>query len=211
MDGIPQEELQRLMIFEENMKQATAEYKRNPKDVENLTKLGRNLVELAQFMQGPDAVEMIDDAVSKLEEAVTMAPKKHDALWWLGNAHTTKGFQTPEAVLAHASFQKAAVVFRQALEIEPRNEAYRKSLEVSLKAPELHEELHKQMAMQAAVTGMGQGGAESSKAPKKKKSSDLWYDVAGWVVLAVGLVTYLGFVNMRAAAAAPPAPGGSFR
>lgn len=210
MEGIPQEELQRLMIFEENMKQATAEYKRNPKDVENLTKLGRTLVELAQFMQGQEAVEMIEDAVSKLEEAVAISPKKHDALWWLGNAHTTKGFQTPEAALANASFEKAAVVFRQALEIEPRNDAYRKSLEVSLKAPELHEELHKQMAMQAAVSGMGPGPAESSKGAKKKKGSDLGYDIAGWCILAVGLVAYLGFVNMKAAAAAPP-PSVGFR
>ncbi|CAI7820555.1 unnamed protein product, partial [Closterium sp. NIES-53] len=148
---IPREDFERVMFFEQTREQAMAEFKKNPHDADNLTKLGRTLVELAQFIQGQESNEMLDDAVSKFDEALKIAPSRPDTLWWLGNAHTTRGFQTPDATLANVSFEKASDCFRKALDADPSNDAYRKSLEISLKGPELHQEVQKQMALQQAL------------------------------------------------------------
>ncbi|CAI5951676.1 unnamed protein product [Closterium sp. NIES-65] len=257
--------------------QAMAEFKKNPHDADNLTKLGRTLVELAQFIQGQESNEMLDDAVSKFDqalkiapsrpdtlwwlgnahttrgfqtpdaqcstpllsffpfpdavskfdEALKIAPSRPDTLWWLGNAHTTRGFQTPDATLANVSFEKASDCFRKALDADPSNDAYRKSLEISLKGPELHQEVQKQMALQQALgaavhpssmdapkvlkqmalqqalgAAVHPSSMDAPKVQKKKKSSDLWYDVAGWVILSVGVVAWLSILSARAP---PPA------
>ncbi|GLT69831.1 hypothetical protein SLA2020_419490 [Shorea laevis] len=93
----------------------------------------------------------------------------------------------------------AAVYFKQAVDEDPSNELYCKSLEVSTKAPELHSEIHKH-------EGPGFAGpsasSTSTKTSKKKKSSDLKYDVLGWVILAVGIVAWVGFAKSHV----PPPP-----
>lgn len=53
--------------------------------------------------------------MARLEEAVKADAKKHDAHWWLGNAHTTQGFQATDAVKAGLLFDKAAECFRAAI------------------------------------------------------------------------------------------------
>eukprot|EP00897_Mesotaenium_endlicherianum_P009177 jgi/Mesen1/8288/ME000045S07749 len=189
--GISREEVERLMFFEQAREQAAADYKKNPKDADNLMKWGRTLVELAQFSQGQDAFEMIGDAILKLEEALALSPKRHEVMWWLGNAHTTLGFQTADAGQAGLSFKRASV--------DPTNDAYAKSLEVSMKGPELHQEIQKQMMMQAAVAQGGQGLGPEPKAAKAKKSSELGYDIAGWVILTVSVFVWLGIKNMESA------------
>lgn len=95
------------------------------------------------------------DAISKLEEALSIDPKKHAALWCIGNVHTSYGFMIPDEIVAADHFQKASHYFEQALDEvilhdhlccvfcyvriffnclqQPENELYRKSLELTSK------------------------------------------------------------------------------
>ena len=54
------------------------------------------------------------DAVSKLEEVLTLNPGKHQALWCLGNAYTAHAFLTPDTDEAKVHFDKAADYFQRA-------------------------------------------------------------------------------------------------
>ncbi|KAG4182303.1 hypothetical protein ERO13_A09G035600v2 [Gossypium hirsutum] len=138
---------------------------------------------------------MIQDAISKLEEALSINPKKHDALWCLGNAQTSFAFLTNKEDEARPYFEKAAQYFQQAVDEDPSNEIYLKSLEISAKAPELHQEIIKQgLGQQMLGAGPSTSTSTSSSAKtatKNKKSSDLKYDIFGWVILAVGIVAWV--------------------
>ena len=124
-----------------------------------LTRWGGALLELAHFCHGAEAYEKISTAVSKFDEALAIDPKKHDALWCLGNAFTSQGFLTADSGAAGALFRRAAGCFERALAEDPESEVYRKALEMTSKAPELHEELQKQL--HASQVGGG-GGTSSS-------------------------------------------------
>jgi tetratricopeptide (TPR) repeat protein len=165
MDGMQREELERLMFFEQTREKAAAGYARNPKDADNLTRWGGALLELAHFRQGQDSIDMVQDAVKKLEEALQIKPRKHDALWCLGNAHTSQGFLVTDTDKANSYFKKAARCFQQALDEEPNNELYLKALEMTEKAPSLHQELQKQLASQQVILG---GGTPSPSAATSK-------------------------------------------
>lgn len=56
------------------------------------------------------------ESVSKLEEALLINPKKHDALWCLGNANTSYAFLTPDQDEAKTYFDKSALFFQQAVD-----------------------------------------------------------------------------------------------
>jgi tetratricopeptide (TPR) repeat protein len=77
--------------------------------------------------------------VLRLEMAIALNPKKHDALWCLGNALTSQGFLYADVGRASAFFEKARACFQRALDEEPRNETYKKALEMTQKAPYLHQ------------------------------------------------------------------------
>ncbi|XP_044465317.1 mitochondrial import receptor subunit TOM20-like [Mangifera indica] len=200
-----QSDFDRLLMFELARKTAEATYAKNPLDADNLTKWGGALLELSQFQNIPDSKKMILDAVSKLEEALMVSPNRHDTLWCLGNAYTSHAFLTPDFEEAKEYFNKATQYFQQAVDEDPSNELYQKSLEVAAKAPEIHLEIHKHggLAQQAMGASAGPSSTSSSaKSSKKKKSSDLKYDIFGWVILAVGIVAWVGFAKSHM----PPPP-----
>ncbi|KAF5457394.1 hypothetical protein F2P56_021498 [Juglans regia] len=198
-------DLDRILFFEHARKTAEATYAKNPLDADNLTRWGGALLELSQFQSVAESKKMIQDAISKLEEALLVNPKKHDTLWCLANAHTSHAFFTPEQDEAKDYFDKAAFYFQQAVDEDPGNDLYRKSLEVAAKAPELHMEIHKHGLAQQAMGAAGPSTSSGSKtSSKKKKSSDLKYDIFGWIILAVGIVAWVGFAKSQLPPPPPP-------
>lgn len=190
----------RMLFFEHARKTAEIAYSKDPLDAENLTRWGGAMLELSQFQNVSESKMMIQDAISKLEEALKVNSKKHDAIWCLGNAHTSNAFLTPDQDEAKGSFDKAAQYFQQAVDEDPENDLYRKSLEVSAKAPELHMEIHKHgFAQQTMATGPS---TSSTAKTTKKKNTDLKYDIFGWIILAVGIVAWVGFAKSHV----PPPP-----
>ncbi|XP_021644293.2 mitochondrial import receptor subunit TOM20 [Hevea brasiliensis] len=77
---------------------------------------------------------MLNDAISKLEEALVINPAKADSLWYIGNANTSYAILTPDLVEAKEYFDKASDYFQQAVDEEPSNDPYHKSLEVTAKS-----------------------------------------------------------------------------
>ncbi|XP_020228919.2 mitochondrial import receptor subunit TOM20 [Cajanus cajan] len=136
-------EFDRLLFFEHARKTAEADYTKNPLDADNLTIWGGALLELSQFQSFPESKKMTQEAISKLEEALTVNPKKHDTLWCLGNAHTSQVFLIPDQEEAKVLFDKAADYFQQAVDEDPSNELYHKSLEVAAKGKLWHAEAGK--------------------------------------------------------------------
>jgi len=201
-EGIPREDMERMLFFEEAKNQAEADVKKDPKNAQAFTRWGGALLELAHFRSGNEAYEMIEAAVSKFEEALKINPKKHDALWCLGNAYTSQGFLNTDAGKAQEFFDKAAEVFKKALAEDPKNDVYKKALEMSSKAPQLHAELQKQLQTQQALQ-QAQAAPAAKQAPAAKGAdgiSDIWYDVGGWVIFA-GIIA-----GMFALAAPAPQP-----
>ncbi|XP_058778982.1 mitochondrial import receptor subunit TOM20-like [Vicia villosa] len=121
----------RLLFFEHARKTAEAEYAANPLDADNLTRWGGALLELSQFQSFPESKKMTQEAITRLEEAISVNPNKHDALWCLGNALTSQAFLNPDPDEAKVHFDRAVVYFQQAVDEDPSNELYRKALEVA--------------------------------------------------------------------------------
>ncbi|KAL1291945.1 mitochondrial import receptor subunit TOM20 isoform X1 [Arachis ipaensis] len=165
---LQQNEFDQLLLYEHARKTAEAGYAKNPLDADNLTRWGGALLELSQFQTLPEAKKMIEDAVSKLEEALVVNPKKHGTLWSLGKAHTSQAFLIPDRDEAKVYFDKGAEYFQQAVDEDPSNEQYLKSLEVAAKAPELHVEIHKHsgFAQQQSTGATGATGASTSAGTK---------------------------------------------
>ncbi|KAG0461069.1 hypothetical protein HPP92_021366 [Vanilla planifolia] len=136
-----QQDFERMLFFEQARQTA-----------ENLTNWAGALIELSQFQSRTDSVNFVKDAISKLDEALGINPRKHDILWSLGNANTSLGFYTSNIEDAKPYFTKAIQCFKQALDEDPGNQLYLKSLDLASKAPELHVEIHKQMANQQSAT-----------------------------------------------------------
>ncbi|KAF6150080.1 hypothetical protein GIB67_002862 [Kingdonia uniflora] len=213
---IPQNDLDRLVFFEHARKLCEDSYTVNPLDADNLTRWGGALLELSQYQNVSDSKKMIKvddmdngynvfvlfhvDAILKLEEALLINPERHDTLWCLGNAHTSHAFLTPDHSVAKGYFDRATSYFEEAVEGDPTNEIYLKSLAVTSKAPELHMEVHKH-GFGEQLAGGGASSTSTKKAPKKKKNSDLTYDIFGWVILTVGIFAWVGMTRSH-----PPPP-----
>ncbi|PON82853.1 Mitochondrial import receptor subunit [Trema orientale] len=195
-----QDDFDRLLLFEHTRKTAESAYARDPLDADNLTKWGGALLELSQFHSVSESRTVINEAISKLEEALLINPLKHDALWSLGNANTSIAFMTPNLDEANPYFDKASECFQKALDEDPSNELYVKSLEISAKASELHSEFHKHGVGQQ--TSAGSDTSFSKKSSKSKKSSDLSYDICGWIILGVALFAWVGMAKSNM----PPPP-----
>ncbi|PKU67823.1 mitochondrial import receptor subunit TOM20 [Dendrobium catenatum] len=193
----------RVLFYEHARMDAEAAYAKNPLDAENLTTWGKALLELSQFQNPSDSLKFVKDAASKMEEALQIDPRKHDALWCLGNAHTSHALFLNDLNAATIYFGKATQCYQQALEEDPGNEIYMKSLEFSAKAPELHMEIHRQMANQPDAGR--HSSTSNTKVSKTKAKSDLKYDILGWVILAVGIVAWVGLAKHHIPTP-PPAP-----
>eukprot|EP00899_Mesostigma_viride_P016440 jgi/Mesvir1/24798/Mv22051-RA.1 len=190
-------DLERLMFFEQTREQAERDYERDNKDAGALTRWGGALLELAHFRGGAESAAMLEQAVHNFELAISIDPKRHDALWCLGNALTSKGFMYTDAQGANELFAKARTYFKRALDEEPTNEHYRKAHEMSAKAPSLYQELQQQLAQQMASGGGGGMGGGVTAEKKGKESSSFWYDVIGWGVLIGAVVVWLGVSQSR--------------
>lgn len=122
--------------------------------------------------------------------ALEINPKKHEALWCLGNAYTSQGFLYAEASRAQEHFDQAAECFQKALAEDPTSEVYKKALEMTAKAPALHMELQRQLAQQSALQQISSANEVSPGNVSGKGtegSYDFLYDLAGWGIL--GLIT----------------------
>ncbi|KAJ6837347.1 mitochondrial import receptor subunit TOM20-like [Iris pallida] len=189
----PSDDIDRLLFLELARKNFENIYTKNPVDTDNLKNWAEALLELASFQDRAESIKYIRDAESKLAEALEISPRKHDILYYLGNAYTSHAFHIQDQVEAKLYFTKATQYFQEALKEEPTNTLYQQSVELSLNAPALHTEFQKHMADQAHAVG----GRSTSRAkvPKKKKNSDLKYDILGWVILAVGIVAWVGMAK----------------
>jgi len=211
--SLHREELERMLFFEEARQRAEAEHAQNPTDAHVLTRWGGALLELAHFRQGVDAVEMIELAVTKFNDALKIDPKKHDALWCLGNALTSQGFLFAEAEKAGEYFDEAKRCFERAVAEEPENEIYKKALEMTEKAPSLHAELQNQLAAQQRAQEAAQqyqreqtiGGGSSSGGGKEggeqADPDEFYYSMLGWGTFAVIATSWLVMMNVQAARA----------
>ncbi|KAK8619050.1 hypothetical protein V6N13_133019 [Hibiscus sabdariffa] len=200
MEVSDENELDRLLFFEEARKISEANYASDPHDADNLTRWAGALLELSQCQSPQDSLKMIKDATTKLEQALSINPKKHETLWCLGNAQTSLAFLTDKEDEARPYFEKAAKYFQQAVDEDPSNEIYLKSLQISSKAPELHREILKQGLDQQMVGVVPSTAASSSSekpGKKGKKNNDLRYDIFGWIVLVIGIIVWVGFAKSQ--------------
>ena len=62
-----------------------------------------------------------------------------------------QGFLFSELATAKTYFEKAKVYFQKALDLEPSNEIYQKSLEVTAKAPLIHKEMQEQLKVECPI------------------------------------------------------------
>ncbi len=69
-------------------------------------------------------MQCIEEAVEKIESALEIDPRKHEALWCLGNAYTSQGFLHATVQKAQEYFDRAQDCFKKALKEEPNNEVY---------------------------------------------------------------------------------------
>lgn len=190
------DESEREQFFEVAKAQAQKDFQEDSTNAHALVRWGGALLELAHFKQGSEADQCIQDAIAKLQQALTIDPERTDAEWCLGNAYTSMGFLAADRKTALQHFNKAEEYFKHCKEKEPNNETYRKALEMCKKAPEYYDEIQTQL-QQAQAAGAVTGGPSSKKGGD---SNEFWWDVAGWVTLGAIIVG----VMMLSKSSTPP-------
>jgi len=189
-------EVERIILFESARDKAAEEYLRSPLDADNLIRWGGVLLELAHSRQGQASINMLQDAMSKFEEALKINPKKHEALWCLGNALISQNFLLSDMGKVNENFKKAEECYQKAVDEDPHNEHYLKALEIAKKAPSPQKEILKQMTSQQVVVSEAMDiEGSSSQVIRKKKNSDFKYDMLGWVTLTFGIIAWVGLAK----------------
>ncbi|PSS30330.1 Mitochondrial import receptor subunit like [Actinidia chinensis var. chinensis] len=222
----------RLLFFEHARKAAEADYAKNPLDAENLTRWGGALLELSQFHNVNESKKMLQGKkmivstsptrrgraifiggqscgpylitwVSMISQGpgLEISKKDEDHLWrcHVGSykyTHVTWPLSQPGLAIGRCTYlvEPSSVASKPQMPTESCGIVY---------APDLHTEIHKQgFAQQAMGTGPSTSTSSTAKTEKKKKSSDLKYDIFGWIILAVGIFAWVGFGKSHV----PPPP-----
>ncbi|XP_026458712.1 mitochondrial import receptor subunit TOM20-like [Papaver somniferum] len=113
------------------------------------------------------------------------------------------GLITPDYNVARNYIARAAKFYQQAVEEDPTNERYPRSLESidqvticfcvpAAPAPQLHNQIHKQRVAQQAAA-VARCSTSHAKGTKKGWNFDLIFDIFGWVVLGIGIGAWIGF------------------
>ncbi|CAI0627281.1 unnamed protein product [Linum tenue] len=201
-----EDDFTRLLVMEQARKTAEANYAKNPLDADNLTKWGGALLQLCQLERGPEAMSrMINEAVSKFEEALGINPSKHEALWGMGNAETNLAFLTPDPDQADGHFSAAAQLYQRALDEAPNNLIYQQSLMEVSKAPEIHRQAFAGGHPALGDASVASSTTKGSRNKKGSKTKDLIYDACGWIILVAGVATVLA-MSARSRSQLPPPP-----
>jgi tetratricopeptide (TPR) repeat protein len=183
-----------------------------------MTRWGGAILELAHFKQGAEAIEFVEEAISKFKQAIAIDAARHDAYWCLGNGYISQGFLASDADSAAPKFTQATQAFAKAVDLDPSNDTYKKALDMSDRAPGLYEEMQRHIASQAFGGGGGGGGSSSGgggggggssssqqgASKRRQFMSDSMYDYAGWGVLGA-LCLGIAALSARAGPMAPPA------
>lgn len=96
-------------FFERARRQAEDDCSKNKRDASALTRWGGALLELANYVPSDEAPQYVNDAVNKFQEALSIDPRRDEALWCLGNAYTSQGFLSPQKMKAMELFARAKV------------------------------------------------------------------------------------------------------
>ncbi|GFR43811.1 hypothetical protein Agub_g4936 [Astrephomene gubernaculifera] len=180
----------REQFFEAARKQAKEDFESDNSNVQALVRWGGAMLELAHYKQGEESVDMIKEAIVKLQQAVSLDAERADAYWCLGNAYTSLGFLCPEKSRALQNFNEASKAFKHCYDKEPNNETYKKALEMCEKAPDYYDEIQSHISQQTAVmeaTGGRRGGAAGAAAAGSSSVPEWVWDLGGWVLLGVAV------------------------
>ncbi|OVA19432.1 Plant specific mitochondrial import receptor subunit TOM20 [Macleaya cordata] len=139
-------------------------------------------------------MKMVEDAIKKLKEALIVNPRNYEAIWSLGITYGRFGILIPELDMAKGYFAEAAQYFQQAVDGDPSNDCYARSLRLIATFPKVHEEIYKyaECFFGRPLRGHGSSTYSNAKVSEKKRASDLKCDIVGWVILAVGIFVWLG-------------------
>ncbi|PON52530.1 Mitochondrial import receptor subunit, partial [Parasponia andersonii] len=136
------------------------------------------------------------DAISKLEEALLVKPKKHDTICLLGKAHGFLALYTPDLDKATEYFVKATEYIQQAIDMEPENELYRESLRTVDLIHEVRYQFYGDGLGYPGIVAAGPSSSSGSKTAKMKKTGNLGHEIYGWI-FAAACVFALGFAKSR--------------